>query len=89
MQKTEKEMNTYQIFRTFLEERGWTNDFDIAFENQLPGYVLDATLWDIMGGDEFFLARAFDWVLAPQGRDFWVKVDREWYKLYTNLKARV
>jgi len=71
-------MNLYRIFREFLEERGCKKAFDQAFALQNPGYVLDAALWDILGGDEFFLGRAFDWSETPEGRDFWKEIDLAW-----------
>ena len=71
-------MNLYRIFREFLEERGCEEAFDQAFALQNPGYVLDAALWDILGGDEFFLGRAFDWSETPEGRDFWKEIDLAW-----------
>jgi hypothetical protein len=67
-----------RIFREFLEERGCKKAFDQAFALQNPGYVLDAALWDILGGDEFFLGRAFDWSETPEGRDFWKEIDLAW-----------
>jgi hypothetical protein len=71
-------MDLYRLFRSFLEERGCEKAFEEAFGNQHPGYVLDAVLWKIIGGDEFFLGRAFEWDGTPEGRQFWLKVDQEW-----------
>ena len=39
---------------------------------------MDANLWDILGGDEYFLSRAFDWSVTSQGRDFWKDIDEKW-----------
>ena len=80
-------MNIYRIFREFLEERGCEKAFDQAFALQNPGYVLDAALWDILGGDEFFLGRAFDWSMTCQGRGFWLEIDKEWGKVYDQLNS--
>ena len=74
-------MNRYKAFRDFLDNRGYAKEFDLAFYNAYPGYHLDNNLWDILGGDECFLGRVFDWERTPQGRSFWEKIDREWYKL--------
>ena len=71
-------MDLYLTFRRFLEERGCAREFEEAFGSQLPGYRLDAVLWDILGGDEFFLGRAFDWSETPEGRDFWKESDLAW-----------
>ena len=78
-------MDLYLRFRRFLEERGGVREFEEAFGSQLPGYRLDAVLWEIMGGDECFLGRAFDWEQTSQGRSFWAQVDKEWYSLCSSL----
>ena len=54
-------MNLYRTFREFLEKRGCEKAFNQAFALQNPGYVLDAALWEILGGDEFFLGRRSIW----------------------------
>lgn len=71
-------MISYETFSTFLTESGCANQFDIEFERQNPGYHMDANLWDILGGDEYFLARAFDWSTTREGRSFWARLDSEW-----------
>lgn len=75
-------MNLYKIFRDFLVRRGCVAEFDQAFYTAYPGYCLDETLWVILGGDECFLGRVFDWEQTPQGRGFWADIDKEWYNLY-------
>ena len=71
-------MISYETFSTFLTESGCANQFDIEFERQNPGYHMDANLWDILGGDEYFLSRAFDWSVTSQGRDFWKNISEKW-----------
>ena len=71
-------MISYETFSTFLTESASANQFDIEFERQNPGYHMDANLWDILGGDEYFLSRAFDWSVTSQGRDFWKDIDEKW-----------
>lgn len=71
-------MISYETFSTFLTESGCANQFDIEFERQNPGYHMDANLWDILGGDEYFLSRAFDWSASSQGRDFWKDISEKW-----------
>ena len=71
-------MISYETFSTFLTESGCANQFDIEFERQNPGYHMDANLWDILGGDEYFLSRAFDWSVTSQGRDFWKDISEKW-----------
>lgn len=79
-------MADYNQFRCFLKERGCEREFEEAFGNQHPGYRLDAILWHILGGDEFFLGRAFDWTLTREGRDYWKAIDQKWYNLVTGLQ---
>ena len=77
-------MYPYLTFRRFLKERGCEREFEEAFGIQNPGYRLDASLWDIMCGDEFFLGRAFDWSSTNEGREFWARIDSKWYTLCIN-----
>ena len=69
---------TFEEFMSFLMENGWMKEFDLEFERQSPGYHLDANLWDILGGDEYFFSRACDWSVTAQGRDFWKDIDEKW-----------
>jgi len=69
---------TFEEFMSFLTENRCIKEFDLEFERQSPGYHLDANLWDILGGDEYFLSRAFDWSVTLQGRDFWKDIDEKW-----------
>ena len=69
---------TFEEFMSFLMENGCLKEFDLEFERQSPGYHLDANLWDILGGDEYFLSRACDWSVTSQGRDFWKDIDEQW-----------
>ena len=77
-------MNLYLTFRSFLRDRGCEREFEEALGSQFPGYRLDANLWDILGGDEFFLGRIFDWTMTAQGREYWAQIDSEWYDLAMN-----
>ena len=72
-------MKAYGTFIQFLQEKGCHKEFNEAFQAQVPGYRLDATLWDILGGDEYIFGRIFDWEQTPQGRQFWAQIDQEWY----------
>ena len=80
-------MYLYRTFCNFLSERGCEKAFREAFANQNPGYELNAALWEIMGGDEFFLGRAFDWSMTCQGRGFWLEIDKEWGKVCDQLNS--
>lgn len=70
----------YTQFRRFLKDTDCEREFEEAFESQYPGYQFDVALWTILGGDEFFLGRAFDWSHTKEGRAFWEEIDRQWYR---------
>jgi hypothetical protein len=38
-------------------------------------------LWEI-GDAEYIFAHAFDWNATPEGRDFWLNIDKQWYQCY-------
>ena len=78
-------MSLYLTFRRFLEERGCVSEFEEAFGSQFPGYRLDASLWNILGGDEYFLGRSFNWENTRQGRIFWADLDSQWYLIATEF----
>ena len=87
---TDSIMVAYETFMNFLQEKGCLDIFNEAFQTQAPGYRLDANLWDILGGDEFFLGRVFDWTKTVQGRDYWAQIDSEWYELAMDtLKSNI
>lgn len=77
----------YALFQNFLQEHGYSRAFVSEFERLCYGYHLDATLWDILGGDEYFLARAFNWTETKEGREFWAQVDHEWYSTCVKNQA--
>lgn len=77
---------TFEEFMSFLMENCCMKEFDLEFERQSPGYHLDANLWDILGGDECFLGRAFDWTQTAKGREYWAMLDLKWYQLTINHK---
>lgn len=76
-------MVAYETFINFLQEKGYVDVFNEAFHAQVPGYILDAKLWDILGGDEYIFGRIFDWEKTLQGRQFWAQIDLEWYNYST------
>lgn len=75
---------TFNMFMKFIREAGCSREIDMEFERQNPGYHLDENLWDILGGDEFIFGRVFDWEQTLQGREFWAKIDQNWYELVIN-----
>ena len=85
--KTEFQMATsdYTAFRRFLRDNGCERQFDAAFYAQCGANVLDETFADILVIDECFLGRAFDWRKTPEGREFWLDIDRKWWDFYRQL----
>lgn len=71
---------TYQSFRTFLRAERCEEAFDRAFYDHNHATLLDEALWE--GGDaEFIFAHAFDWSTTPEGRNYWLNIDRKWNKI--------
>ena len=68
---------TYNTFRAFLRTEGCEAQFDRAFLLHNGHTALDAALWE-SGEGEYIFAHAFDWRTTPEGREFWLAVDRRW-----------
>ena len=71
---------TYQAFRNFLQEEGCEAQFDLAFLLHNGHTTLDEALWEA-GDEEYIFAHAFDWSVTPEGRNFWLGLDKKWLKL--------
>ena len=70
-------MGSYQLFRAFLLSEGCEEAFDRAFKF-FNGYtLLDERLWDTTDAEHIF-GHAFDWSATPEGRDYWLSIDRAW-----------
>lgn len=69
--------DNYQQFRSFLREEECEAQFDLAFLLHNGHTALDAALWEA-GEAEYLFAHAFDWAATPEGRDYWLSVDRKW-----------
>lgn len=70
---------TYCDFRAFLRAEECEAQFDLAFLLHNGHTALDAALWEA-GDAEYVFAHAFDWATAPEGRDYWQKIDKKWNK---------
>ena len=68
----------YSRFRLFLREQGCEEAFDRAFYNHNGFTHLDEALWE-SGDAEYIFAHAFDWNTTPEGREYWLAIDRIWY----------
>ena len=71
-------MSSYRRFRTFLQEQHCEEAFDRAFYHHNGFISLDESLWQA-GEADYILAQAFDWRKTPEGRAFWVEIDRKWH----------
>ena len=67
----------YRKFRSFLQEQGCEEAFDRAYYQHNDFTLLDEALWEA-GDAECIFGHAFDWKETPEGRDFWLNIDRIW-----------
>lgn len=75
-------MDYYNLFVQFLREHRCESAFNENFHTFNRYTVFCRDIWGIMGADEYFLNRAFDWSKTPQGRGFWKNLDVLWEKVY-------
>lgn len=73
-------MSGYTKFREFLRNEGCEAAFDRAFYQYNDCTALDKSLWEA-GNAECFIGHAFEWSATPEGREFWLTIDRKWFKL--------
>ena len=70
-------MSDYKTFRRFLQEQQCEEAFDRAFYLYNDFTLLDEALWEASDAEHIF-GHAFDWKATPEGRDFWLTIDRVW-----------
>ena len=73
-------MGSYQLFRAFLRTQECEAAFDRAFYQYNDCTAFDESLWEA-GNAECFIGHAFEWSATPEGREFWLTIDRKWFKL--------
>ena len=73
-------MSGYTKFREFLRSEGCEAAFDRAFYQYNDCTALDESLWEA-GNAECFIGHAFEWSATPEGREFWLTIDKKWFKL--------
>ena len=73
-------MSSYTKFREFLRNEGCEAAFDRAFYQYNDCTTFDESLWEA-GNAECFIGHAFEWSATPEGREFWLTIDRKWFKL--------
>lgn len=73
-------MTSYKIFRAFLRSEECEDAFDRAFYLYNDFTALDESLWEAVEAECVF-GHAFDWSATQEGRDFWLEIDRRWYRL--------
>ena len=76
-------MGSYQLFRDFLRREECETAFDRAFYNHNGFTLLDEALWEA-GDAEFIFGHAFDWSATPEGREYWLAIDKRWFRQLTN-----
>ncbi len=76
-------MDSYQLFRDFLRREECEAAFDRAFYNHNGFTLLDEALWEA-GDAEFIFGHAFDWSATPEGREYWLAIDKRWFRQLTN-----
>lgn len=70
-------MVDYKTFRWFLQVLGCEEAFDRAFYQYNDNTVFDEALWEACDA-EYIFAHAFDWNTTPEGREYWLEIDRIW-----------
>lgn len=73
-------MRCYQLFRNFLREQGCEEAFDRAFYLHNDYTLLDESLWEA-AEVAYIFCHAFDWSATPEGREYWLTIDRKWNKI--------
>ena len=73
-------MGSYQLFRAFLRKEECEAAFDRAFYNHNGFTHLDEALW-AAGDAECIFGHAFDWSATPEGREYWLAIDKKWFRL--------
>lgn len=74
---------TYESFRRFLCHEGCEEAFDRAFLLHNGHTLFDRALWEA-SEPLYIFAHAFDWSATPEGRGFWLALDRKWHNTLTN-----
>ena len=77
-------MGSYQLFRLFLREQRCEAAFDRAFYAHNGYTALDESLWEA-GDAEYIFAHAFDWSATPEGREYWLAIDKRWFQLFNKV----
>lgn len=72
-------MGSYQLFRAFLRQEGCEAAFDLAFYNYNGFTHLDEALWAAADAECIF-GHAFNWSATPEGREYWLAIDRRWFQ---------
>ena len=47
--------------------------------------MLDVSLWEA-GDAECIFAHAFDWNTTPEGRDYWLALDKKWGRIVARFE---
>ena len=74
-------MSSYGEFREFLRSEGCEAAFDRAFYNYNGFTLLDEALWAAADAECIF-GHAFDWSATPEGREYWLAIDKRWFQFF-------
>ena len=74
-------MGSYQLFRAFLRTQECEAAFDRAFYNYNGYTLLDEALWASADAECIF-GHAFDWSATPEGREYWLAIDKRWFQFF-------
>ena len=77
-------MGSYQLFRAFLRNEKCEAAFDRAFYAHNGYTALDESLWKA-GDAEYIFVHAFDWSATPEGREYWLAIDKRWFQLFNKV----
>ena len=74
-------MSSYGEFREFLRSEGCEAAFDRAFYQYNGCTAFDESLWEAADAECIF-SHAFDWSATPEGREYWLAIDKRWFQFF-------
>ena len=75
---------SYRQFRTFLQECDCEEAFDEAFYRHNDYISLDEALWEA-GDATYIFGYTFDWSDTPEGREYWLDIDKLWTQFIKSI----
>ena len=78
-------MISYHDFRQFLQRNDCEKAFDRAFYAYNGCVAFDVHMWELSEAT-CVVAHAFDWRATPEGRAYWLEIDRRWWSECSRVK---